>query len=718
MRWVDLFEHDIVLMSGKGGTGKSSLAAALATVASASGRKVLLAEMEGRGEIVRSLGVADPGAHEVRVREGLSILSMTPHQAARDYIRLYMGLDRVAPKLLRPGALDQLVGVAPGFRDLLIAGKLYELTRERRSNPRDLGKPVYDLVVVDGPPTGQVAAFLEAPSVFAELVRVGRIKGQASAIARMLRERLAVVLVTVLEEMAIAETLEAVASLGRLRIPLAAVVANRCADPVVPHGIRSAFRALRGNDVASIANEAGLALSPVESGRLLEAAVAADTRHRQQSRFLRELRAMVPALVLPDVASGSEPSRVAALTAEISGTTAPNHDSTSAVRPRVDSHRSSARPFDVAPSLQACLDGARIVVVCGSGGVGKTTISAAVAIHFAELGRRTVLLTVDPARRLATALRLPVSAGERTEIAVGRRRRLEAIQLDTQRTFDDLVSKLAGSSDRRDRILNNPFYRRIADTLNGTHEYMAMEKLYELSEEEDHDLVVIDTPPTRSALSFLEAPKRLTDFLGGRLLRWMLWPSARAGRLTLSVARFGATAFAKTVGRLVGAEVLGDTAQFLASFEGMYGDFKGRADRVRALLQSTECVFILVAAPDRGSLAEALIFLERLTEGGMHPSAVVVNRWPGVEPVDSLQRDPQMLAAAISSLSEGGPEQRAVAAVMRVEMGAGPRVRVAEEAVRTFCEQQPKVPIVMARDLAEDVHDVRGLRRVARELFP
>src|SRR5207253_6895561 len=159
----------------------------------------------------------------------------------------------------------------------------------------------------------------------------------------------------------------------------------------------------------------------------------------------------------------------------------------------------------------------------------------------------------------------------------------EAMQLDTQRTFDELIERHAGSDERRDRILANRFYRRIADTLAGTHEYMAMEKLYELAMEEDHEAIVIDTPPTRSALSFLDAPNRLTDFLGGRLLRWMLWPTARAGRLTFSAARIGAGAFLRTAGRLVGVEVLADTIDFLASLEGMYAGFEARAAAVRGL---------------------------------------------------------------------------------------------------------------------------------------
>src|SRR5262249_41461052 len=162
-------------------------------------------------------------------------------------------------------------------------------------------------------------------------------------------------------------------------------------------------------------------------------------------------------------------------------------------------------PFETA-SLAGSLGDTRIIVVCGSGGVGKTTISAAIAIHAAAAGRSTVLLTVDPARRLATALRLPLEAGDRATIRVAPGCRMEALQLDTRRTFDELVERFAPGAAQRERIYGNAFYRRMADTLGGTHEYMAMEKLHQLAEEEGHDVIVIDTPPTRSALSFLDAP--------------------------------------------------------------------------------------------------------------------------------------------------------------------------------------------------------------------
>jgi anion-transporting ArsA/GET3 family ATPase len=379
---------------------------------------------------------------------------------------------------------------------------------------------------------------------------------------------------------------------------------------------------------------------------------------------------------------------------------------------RLPGPRKEERFDQASPSLTGPLGQSSMIVVCGSGGVGKTTVSAAIAVHMAGSADRAALLTVDPARRLATALRLPVVPGERTAIPIGRDRRLEAEQLDTQRTFDQLVERHGGSRERKDRILANRFYRRISNSLAGTHDYMAMEKLYELAEEEDHDAIVIDTPPTRSALSFLDAPKRLTDFLGSRFLRVMIAPGMRAGRLGLSAARLGATAFLRTFGRLLGGEVLADTAEFLAAFEGMYGGFSERAEQVLELLRSDRCAFVVVAAPSAGSLEEAGYFLERLTEGEMRPAAVVINRWHGSGPPA-----PDGAELAATRLAKGDADQRAAAAVLGAAVREEPRRRAEHAAVAGFVRDHADVPVLTIPELAGDVQDVGGLKRVAQALF-
>jgi anion-transporting ArsA/GET3 family ATPase len=711
VQWDDLLARPVLIVSGKGGTGKSVVAAAVAATAAGSGRRTLLVEVEGRGEIARTLGISDPGFAEVATPRGFSALSISPRAAALEYLHLFFGMDRVSRPLLRAGALDQVIGAAPGFRDLLSCGKLYEIQEVRRTDPRDKDRPLYDVLVVDAPPTGQIASFLAAPGAFADLARVGRIKRQAVSVERFLRANASVLLVAVPEEMAVAETVEAVPAIEATGVPVAGVAANRCQQPVFGRGIGAIGRGLGPEDVARVAKEAGLSLSDEQSATVAEHALAADQRFAVQRGFLRELRRHAPLLTLPDVPSLDPKVVVGELALEMAGE---GRGERMLDRVREEPRRSPPRASVLRGSdpaetdLVGLLEESRIVVVCGSGGVGKTTISAALAVRLAERGRETALLTVDPARRLASALRLPSSPGERARINVGSNRSLVAMQLDTQRTFDELIERHAGTAERRERILSNRFYRRIADTLSGTHEYMAMERLYELAAEEGHQSIVIDTPPTRSALSFLEAPRRMTDFLGGRFLKWMLWPGARAGRLTLGVARFGAAAFGRTIGRLIGAEVLADTVEFLAAFEGMYEGFKKRAAAVLDLLRSPQCAFVVITAPTPGSLEEAGYFIERLRSGGMRAQAVVANRWH----VDGLVL-PEEVSSAIATLEVGDAQARSVAAMLLDQLRREPRRAAEADAMASFARAHPRVPIVPVPELSGDIHDVAGLRRVA-----
>ena len=703
MDWADLLRPGVLIVSGKGGTGKSTVAAALATAGAAAGRRALLAEVEGRGEIARTLGVQDPGFAERPTALGFRVLSITPHETVREYLRRYAGMRRVPRPLMRTGAIDQIITATPGLRDLLALGMIYETFQVRPNDARRGNAAVYDLIVVDGPPTGQIAAFLSAPSAFAGLVRVGRIRRQAASVAKMLRQRSRVVLVSIPEEMAVAETLEGLAPIHGTGTSVAAVVANRVAPAAL--GPRSARVRSDPEEAVRMAKEAGLALDVSDAEAVLEGQAASDRKAHLQRRFLKRLADGAPVLVLPEVVGRISPGRVSELAGLIGG---------GEPAPSLPERRSAGRKATPAATttLEEPLAPARIVVVCGSGGTGKTTVSAAIAVHLAQKGRRTVLLTVDPARRLATALRLPMLPGERIKVPLGSRRSMDAIQLDTKRTFDDLVLSFATGPEQVDRILSNPVYRRITDTLGGTHEYMAMEKLYQLAAGTDYQTIVIDTPPTRSALAFLDAPKRLTDFLGGRFLRWMLWPSAKAGKLTVGAARLGASAFLRTVGRLVGTEALADTAEFLGAFQGMYAGFKERATEVLSLMRSAECEFVVVAAPTGQSLDEAGFFVDRLSEGGMQAAAVVVNRWHG-EPVEL----PAAAGRVAGKLLQGSPEQRALGRAIADHLQQEDRAADEAQAVSGFASHHSRIPLVWVPELLEDVHDVPGLRTVASHLF-
>jgi anion-transporting ArsA/GET3 family ATPase len=264
----------------------------------------------------------------------------------------------------------------------------------------------------------------------------------------------------------------------------------------------------------------------------------------------------------------------------------------------------------------------RIVVCCGSGGVGKTTTAAVVGLQGARLGRKTVVVTIDPAKRLADALGLAGLTHEPSRIDGDWPGELWAMMLDTKSTFDALVRKHASSPDQGERILANRFYRNIADALSGTQEYMAMEKLYELHEETDFELIVVDTPPTRHALDFLDAPRRLSRFLEHRLFRVLMSPS----RGLVKAVNMAAQTFLRTVSRVVGGDVIDDAIAFFQAFEGMEEGFRRRAGRVNELLAAPETAFVLVATPRRDTLAEARYFAGRLDEAGISVQGLVINR--------------------------------------------------------------------------------------------
>lgn len=274
-----------------------------------------------------------------------------------------------------------------------------------------------------------------------------------------------------------------------------------------------------------------------------------------------------------------------------------------------------------------------IVVCAGSGGVGKTTVSAAIALEAASRGRKTIVLTIDPAKRLANSLGLRKLTNKPKRIEKAKFTSagmtsypLYAMMLDTKTTFDELVFRYARSTKRAESIIANRFYQALTGALSGTHEYMAMEKLYELHQSGKYDLIVIDTPPTRNALDFLEAPRRVTGFLEGRLLRWFLLPAIGGGRGMFKAMNFAAVTFLRVVQRVVGVDVLKDTAEFLSNFEGMYEGFKERAQEVFELLRRKGTSFIVITAPSETAVDEAMFFATTLNSYGLNFKGVVVNR--------------------------------------------------------------------------------------------
>ncbi|WP_121257063.1 ArsA family ATPase [Nocardioides ferulae] len=362
--------------------------------------------------------------------------------------------------------------------------------------------------------------------------------------------------------------------------------------------------------------------------------------------------------------------------------------------------------------VDALLDdpGTGIVVCTGSGGVGKTTTSAALALRAAERGRKVVVLTIDPARRLAQSMGIeeldntprPVQG---VDTAAGGR--LDAMMLDMKRTFDEVVLSQATPEKAR-QILENPFYVALSSSFAGTQEYMAMEKLGQIHRaaqaDGSYDLIVVDTPPSRSALDFLDAPERLSSFLDGRFIRLLLAPARGPARMMTA----GLSLVTGALTKVLGAQVLRDMQTFVTAFDTLFGGFRARAEKTFALLQNERTAFVVVAAPEPDALREAAYFVDRLSEDAMPLAGLVVNR-ASPSPTGALSADEAMAAA--SRLRDADPSSL-TAGLLRLHAD---RSRLVEREARLrsrFTAAHPDVATTVVPALAGDVHDLEGLRQV------
>jgi anion-transporting ArsA/GET3 family ATPase len=364
--------------------------------------------------------------------------------------------------------------------------------------------------------------------------------------------------------------------------------------------------------------------------------------------------------------------------------------------------------FDV----DALLGDARILVCCGSGGVGKTTSSAALALRAAESGRKVVVLTIDPARRLAQSMGLEtLDNTPQRVVGVDERRggSLHAMQLDMKRTFDEIV--LAhNTTDRAQAILENPYYVTLSSRLAGTQEYMAMERLGQLrSSGERWDLIVVDTPPSRSALDFLDAPQRLVGLLDGRMIKVLLAPAKVGTQAYFKVLGAGVNVVSGVFAKLFGGQFIRDIAALLASMETMFGGFSERARSTYQLL-ADEGSFLVVAAPEPDALREASFFVHRINEEKLDLAGLVLNR------VHEVHAPALGVAPALVAADRLDDTDAAAAALLRHHADL---VGVAEREARhtaRFAAAHPSLPINRIRARDEDVHDLAALREVAAEL--
>ncbi|MDO0926509.1 ArsA family ATPase [Streptomyces sp. TG1A-8] len=432
-----------------------------------------------------------------------------------------------------------------------------------------------------------------------------------------------------------------------------------------------------------------------------------------------------------------------------------------AVRP----HLSSAPVLDVDPLLDD--PSTRIVVCCGSGGVGKTTTAAALGLRAAERGRKVVVLTIDPARRLAQSMGIDSldNVPRRVKGTEGDGE-LHAMMLDMKRTFDEVVEAHADPA-RAAAILSNPFYQSLSAGFAGTQEYMAMEKLGQLRARDEWDLIVVDTPPSRSALDFLDAPKRLGSFLDGRLIRLLTAPAKLGGRAGMAFLNVGMSMMTGTLGKLLGGQLLKDVQTFVAAMDTTFGGFRTRADATYKLLQAPGTAFLVVAAPERDALREAAYFVQRLAAERMPLVGLVLNRVHGsgagglsaeralaaaenleesriVDQGDGkvgLRNSPERYGSSESPIpgtpdpedgspavgdppaADGSPATGTERSVDLLTAGLlrlhAERMRLLAREQRTrdrFTARHPEVAVVEVPALPGDVHDLAGLRDIGDRL--
>jgi anion-transporting ArsA/GET3 family ATPase len=367
--------------------------------------------------------------------------------------------------------------------------------------------------------------------------------------------------------------------------------------------------------------------------------------------------------------------------------------------------------------VESILDGRKVCVCAGSGGVGKTTAAAAIALGAAARGARVAVLTIDPARRLATSLGLDELGNEAHLVDPARlagaggpemRGELWAVMLDAKRTFDELIERRAPDERTRDAVLSNRIYQELSSAMAGSQEYMAMEKLYELHEEGRFDLLVLDTPPTRNALDFLDAPERLTRFIDSRSLQLFLRPSRTGLRI---FGRSTAVMFS-VLERITGVNLLRDLSEFFASFGDMTQGIRDRAKRVRELLAGPESTFLLITSPRREAIDDAVFFHRRLSEGGMPFGGAIVNRMHG-----GLEDEPEVDPAALERQLAGPLGAELAAKVVRNHADYRKLAARDRRNVELLVRELGGEPLIVVPHLDEDVHDIEGLLRIDRYLF-
>lgn len=540
----------LLLVSGKGGVGKTTVAAALAARAADAGRRVLLVSTDGRGDATALFGRTDPGYETAELAPRISGLTADFDALLADFVHSIAPVGFVASRILASATFRYFTRATPGLPDLLILGKIRDVVREKKRR--------FDLVVVDAPATGHALSLVSLPRSVLGVVPAGPIHHIATDLDRLFSDRRRALLVAVVEP---------------------AELAAREADELI---------------------EAARERAGLETGLLVV------NRVGRSGRAETLPRARVPVVRVPelDVASASSGDPFApdlaffeAFRLVLEGSPAPRRPARSATPPG---------PGDL--DLDQVLRDDRLVVLAGPGGVGKTTLAAAVGIASCRSGRRTLVLTVDPARRLAQALGLEGTLDRPVPVAVPGGAPLSVMQIDPRATFERLLARVAPPATLK-RIHENRLYDGLVGSLPGVIEYMGVEALAEHANDPGTDRIVLDTAPAARGVDFLKAPQRMVELLEHDALRWFLSSDSLLSR-ALSGASRGAAFVLHLADRHLGFSFLADLADFFRAFDGLYDGFRARNLQIRGLLD--EARYLVVCSADRSALRTAAELAELL----------------------------------------------------------------------------------------------------------
>lgn len=598
-------QRDVILVTGKGGTGKSTLVAALAALAA-----------QRRGGAV----AVEFSAHRrlpdlIAPEGGVRVVKIDLDTALEPALRRLVNIPMLAQAVLRNRVVRQFIRTSPAMREMIVLDELRALVNE--STARRLP------VIVDLPATGHALSFLDTPRAVHRMFRIGPIAHAAERVQRLLLDgkRCEMVTITLPEELPVNETLELLRKARQMGIAARIVVVNQVPAMLLHASDRPLLEVLQRESEEALAHLALAAQSQLDG---------MDHARKQIER----LRGLENANV---VEFPARPPAPAPGNGRLAHTVEPSAGS--------------------AAQLATLIADAPLVVCVGPGGVGKTTLSALLALRQAAAGRRALVLTIDPARRLADALGLVELTNDPMELTGFRKMHptgtLSALMLDPTATFDHMIALLVPDPARREALLSNRVYQHISRSLSGTLEYMAVERVHELFRTGRFERIVLDTPPTGNAVDFLEAPDRVATFFSDKITRWFMPAAATSSWTSRLWSRAGAAA-TSLIARVAGPSFVDETVGFFAAFSDLLGHFRSRGEQVGRLLRDPRTVFLVVCAPDPARIVEAQVISEHLADEGCVPRAFIVNRveeafLPGP---GEIERAVERAAALLGGLEE------------------------------------------------------------------